>query len=130
MLFCDYLQFVAVRQKSYDMVLSLIMGGAFVEQVCLTKWTATHEAAKVSSAVLILANASVNPRTETFSHTCLPPYLLYQVGCPAIMMLLLRHGAKINSRNAHGVTPLGIAAEFGNTEVLEILINHGKMLNS
>lgn len=38
----------AVRQGSYDMVLTLIMGGAFVEQVCLTKWTATHEAAKVS----------------------------------------------------------------------------------
>lgn len=30
------------------MVLALLMGGAFVEQVCLTKWTATHEAAKVT----------------------------------------------------------------------------------
>lgn len=52
-----FLHFVAVRQRSYDMVLSLIMGGAFVEQVCLTKRTATHEAAKVSSAWLILAKA-------------------------------------------------------------------------
>lgn len=43
-----FLHFVAVRQKSYDMVLTLIMGGAFVEQVCLRKWTATHEAAKVN----------------------------------------------------------------------------------
>lgn len=42
--------FVAVRQRSYEMVSSLIMGGAFVEQTCLTKWTATHEAAKVNSA--------------------------------------------------------------------------------
>nr|XP_046234950.1 ankyrin repeat and SOCS box protein 15b isoform X1 [Scatophagus argus] len=84
---------IAVRQRSYDMVLSLIMGGAFVEQVCLTKWTATHEAAKV--------------------------------GCPAIVMLLLRHGAKVTSRDGHGVTPLGIAAEYGNTEALEILIQHG-----
>lgn len=32
------------------MVLSLIMGGAFVEQVCLTKWRAIHEAAKVNGA--------------------------------------------------------------------------------
>lgn len=40
-------RFQAVRQSSYDMVSSLIVGGAFVEQVCLTKWTATHEAAKV-----------------------------------------------------------------------------------
>lgn len=30
------------------MALALVMGGAFVEQVCLTKWTATHEAAKVA----------------------------------------------------------------------------------
>ncbi|XP_032360920.1 ankyrin repeat and SOCS box protein 15b isoform X1 [Etheostoma spectabile] len=84
---------IAVRQRSYDMVLSLVMGGAFVEQVCLTKWTATHEAAKV--------------------------------GCPAILMLLLQHGAKVTARGEHGVTPLGIAAEYGNTEALEILIQHG-----
>lgn len=45
-----FLHFIAVRQKSYDMVFTLVMGGAFVEQVCLTKWTATHEAAKVNSA--------------------------------------------------------------------------------
>lgn len=32
------------------MVLCLIMGGASVEQVCLRKWTATHEAAKVSGS--------------------------------------------------------------------------------
>ncbi|XP_041637137.1 ankyrin repeat and SOCS box protein 15b isoform X2 [Cheilinus undulatus] len=89
---------IAVRQKSYDMVLSLIMGGAFVEQVCLTKRTALHEAAKM--------------------------------GCPAVVMLLLRHGAKVAAKDAHGVTPLGIAAEFGNTEVLEILIQHGGDVNA
>lgn len=33
------------------MALALVMGGAFVEQVCLTKWTATHEAAKVAPTV-------------------------------------------------------------------------------
>ncbi|XP_022604847.1 ankyrin repeat and SOCS box protein 15-like [Seriola dumerili] len=89
---------IAVRQSSYDMVLSLIMGGAFVEQVCLTKWTATHEAAKV--------------------------------GCPAILMLLLRHGAKVTAQDRHGVTPLGIAAEYGNTEALDILIQHGGDVNA
>ncbi|XP_070785243.1 ankyrin repeat and SOCS box protein 15b [Enoplosus armatus] len=89
---------IAVRQRSYDMVLSLIMGGAFVEQVCLTKWTATHEAAKV--------------------------------GCPAVLLLLLRHGAKVTARDGHGVTPLGIAAEYGNTEALDILIQHGGDVNA
>ncbi|XP_020781807.2 ankyrin repeat and SOCS box protein 15b [Boleophthalmus pectinirostris] len=89
---------LAVRQKSYEMALALIMGGAFVEQVCLKKWTAIHEVAKV--------------------------------GCPAILMLLLRHGAKVTSRDGHGVTPLSIAAEHGNTEVLEILIQHGGDVNA
>ncbi|KAM9846050.1 ankyrin repeat and SOCS box protein 15b [Aulostomus maculatus] len=89
---------LAVRQSSYDMVLALIMGGAFVEQLCLTKWTATHEAAKV--------------------------------GCPVILMLLLRHGAKVNARDGHGVTPLGIAAEYGNTDALEVLVQHGGDVNA
>ncbi|XP_028426138.1 ankyrin repeat and SOCS box protein 15b isoform X1 [Perca flavescens] len=89
---------IAVRQRSYDMVVSLVKAGAFVEQVCLTKWTATHEAAKV--------------------------------GCPAILMLLLQHGAKVTARGEHGVIPLGIAAEYGNTEALEILIQHGGDVNA
>uniref|UniRef100_A0A8C6SDE5 Ankyrin repeat and SOCS box containing 15b n=1 Tax=Neogobius melanostomus TaxID=47308 RepID=A0A8C6SDE5_9GOBI len=66
--------------------------------LCLKKWMAIHEAAKV--------------------------------GCPAILMLLLRHGAKVTSRDGHGVTPLGTAAEHGNTEVLEILIQHGGEVNA
>uniref|UniRef100_UPI0037E70AB0 ankyrin repeat and SOCS box protein 15b n=1 Tax=Semicossyphus pulcher TaxID=241346 RepID=UPI0037E70AB0 len=89
---------IAVRQKLYDMVLSLILGGAFVEQVCLTKWTATHEAAKV--------------------------------GCPAILKLLLRHGAKINTRDGQGTTPLGIAAKYGNAEALELFIMQGGDVNA
>ncbi|XP_069376326.1 ankyrin repeat and SOCS box protein 15b isoform X2 [Paralichthys olivaceus] len=89
---------IAVRQRSYDMVLSLIMGGAYVEQVCLTKYSAIHEAAKV--------------------------------GCPAILTLLLRHGAKVTGRDGHGVTPLGVAAEYGNTEALDLLIQHGGDVNA
>ncbi|CAL8242196.1 unnamed protein product [Merluccius merluccius] len=84
---------IAVRQRCYDMVLSLIMGGALVE-VC----NAVHEAAKV--------------------------------GCPAILMLLLRHGGKATGTDSHGVTPLGIAAEYGHTEALDILIQHGGDVNA
>lgn len=76
------------------MVYALIMGGAFVEQVCLRKWTATHEAAKV--------------------------------GCVDILMLLLRHGGKVMGRDGHGVTPLGIAAEYGHPQILTALIQHGQ----
>ncbi|KAM4615641.1 ankyrin repeat and SOCS box protein 15b [Polymixia lowei] len=89
---------LAVRRSSYDIVLTLIIGGAIVNQMCLTKWTATHEAAKV--------------------------------GCPEILMLLLRHGGKVTGRDGHGVTPLGIAAEFGHVEALDILIEHGGDVNA
>uniref|UniRef100_A0A3P8TP06 Ankyrin repeat and SOCS box containing 15b n=1 Tax=Amphiprion percula TaxID=161767 RepID=A0A3P8TP06_AMPPE len=53
--------------------------------------------------------------SQFFSLACC---LLDQVGCPAILMLLLRHGAKVTSRDGHGVTPLGIAADHGNAEKL------------
>ncbi|XP_070709857.1 ankyrin repeat and SOCS box protein 15b isoform X2 [Pempheris klunzingeri] len=89
---------IAVRQRSYDMVSSLLMSGAFVEQVCLIKWMAIHEAAKV--------------------------------GCPAVLTLLLRHGAQVTTRGSHGVTPLGVAAQYGNTEDLDILIQHGGDVNA
>lgn len=83
----------AVRNGSYDMVQLLIIGGAFVQQVCLKSWTATHEAAKV--------------------------------GCCDILLMLLRHGGQVNGRDGHGVTPLGVAAEYGQPGVLRMLIDHG-----
>lgn len=49
-----------------------------------------------------------------------------KVGCVDILMLLLRHGGKVTGRDCHGVTPLGIAAEYGQPEILAILIEHGK----
>ncbi|XP_042154003.1 ankyrin repeat and SOCS box protein 15 [Oncorhynchus tshawytscha] len=89
---------LAVREGSYDMVSTLIICGAFVEQVCLKKWMAIHEAAKV--------------------------------GCSAILVLLLRHGAKVTAVDGHNVTPLGIAAEYAHVEVLDILIKNGGDVNA
>lgn len=116
------------------MVLSLIMGGALVEQVCLTKWTATHEAAKVNASASLAAIQHERNQSSAFSTRLLPHHLSFplrflashQVGCAAITMLLLRNGAKVTSRDGHGVTPLGVAAEYGNTEALDILVQHGK----
>lgn len=48
-----------------------------------------------------------------------------QVGCRAILVLLLRHGAKVTAVDGHNVTPLGIAAEYAHAEVLDILIKNG-----
>lgn len=64
-----------------------------MNQVCLKKWTAVHEAAKV--------------------------------GCIDILQLLLQHGGQVSETDQSGVTPMGIAAEYAQAEVLDILIHNG-----
>lgn len=86
--------FTAVRTDSYDIAVALIARGASVNQVCLKKWTAMHEAAKV--------------------------------GYIDILKLLVQHGGQISETDQHGVTPIGIAAEYAHAEVLDILIHNGK----
>ncbi len=46
------------------------------------------------------------------------------------MMLLLRQGGRVTGTDGHGVMPLGIAAEYGHPEVLDILIQHGEPITA
>lgn len=84
----------AVRLDLFEVALVLISKGAPVNQYCLKKWTALHEAAKM--------------------------------GCTDILRLLLIHDGNISETDQHGVTPMAIAAEYGQMEVLEILIENGQ----
>ncbi|XP_047189544.1 ankyrin repeat and SOCS box protein 15 isoform X1 [Scophthalmus maximus] len=51
-----------------------------------------------------------------------------RAGCVHIMELLLQNGGKVLEPDQHGVTPLGIAAEYSHPEVLELLIKHGELI--
>lgn len=49
-----------------------------------------------------------------------------KVGCIDILMLLLRRGGQVSVKDYEGVTPLGVAAECANLEVLKVLIDIGE----
>ncbi|XP_028305687.1 ankyrin repeat and SOCS box protein 15 isoform X2 [Gouania willdenowi] len=48
-----------------------------------------------------------------------------QVGCVPVMELLLQSRGQVMETDQHGVTPLGIAAEYRHPEVMALLIKHG-----
>ncbi|MDQ2688565.1 MAG: ankyrin repeat domain-containing protein [Armatimonadota bacterium] len=44
---------------------------------------------------------------------------------PALMTLLLTHGADVNAQDAHGVTPLMVAASLPGADAVAFLLTHG-----
>lgn len=75
------------------MVSVLIKSNTSLDQPCVKRWSAMHEAAKQ--------------------------------GRKDIIALLLSHGGNVHLRDGFGVTPLGVAAEYGHYDVLEHLIHKG-----
>uniref|UniRef100_A0A8C1KCI3 Ankyrin repeat and SOCS box containing 15a n=1 Tax=Cyprinus carpio TaxID=7962 RepID=A0A8C1KCI3_CYPCA len=53
-----------------------------------------------------------------------------KVGCTDILTLLLQNGGNVLETDEHGVTPMGIAAEYGQAEALDILIHYGGDVNA
>jgi uncharacterized protein len=45
--------------------------------------------------------------------------------CLRLIELLLRHGARVDARDAFGSTPLQVAAGWGHQRVVELLRSHG-----
>lgn len=53
-----------------------------------------------------------------------------RAGCVGVVDLLLQNGGQVSETDQYGVTLLGIAAEYGHSEVLELLIKHGESITN
>lgn len=83
----------AVRAGSYQMVSSLIAGGAQVEQVCLKKWTAMHEASRAGCVhVMELLLQNGGQVSETDQHGVTPLGIAAEYSHPEVLELLIKHG--------------------------------------
>lgn len=83
----------AVRAGSYQMVSILIAGGAQVEQVCLKKSSAMHEASRagcVQVMELLLQNGGQVSETDQYGVT--PLGIAAEYSHPEVLELLIKHG--------------------------------------
>ncbi|XP_071316354.1 ankyrin repeat and SOCS box protein 15-like isoform X2 [Trachinotus anak] len=115
-----------VRANSYEMTHSLVVHGAWVEQVCRKKWTAMHEAASVGNVdilMLLLRNSGrVNQRDVT---GVTPLAVAAEHGHFHITEILLNCGSSVNSQACNGESVLLDAAGSGNTDCIQLLLDNG-----
>nr|XP_043891235.1 ankyrin repeat and SOCS box protein 15 isoform X1 [Solea senegalensis] len=117
---------LAVGVRSYEMVSCLIAGGARVEQVCLKKWTAMHEASRsgcVHIMELLLQNGGQVSETDQYGVT--PLGIAAEYSHPEVLELLIKHGADVNAQAPNGDSVLYDAAGSGNPDCIDILLQHG-----
>lgn len=75
------------------MVSSLIAGGAQVEQACLKKWTAMHEASRTGFVpVMELLMQNGGQVSETDQHGGTPLGIAAEYGHAEVLELLIKHG--------------------------------------
>ncbi|CAJ1056037.1 ankyrin repeat and SOCS box protein 15 [Xyrichtys novacula] len=122
---------LAVRAGSYQMVSTLILGGALVEQVCLKKWTAMHEASRAGCLdvmELLLQNGGQVSKTD--QHGVTPLGIAAEYSHPDVLELLIKHGADVNAQAPNGDSVLYDAAGSGNPDCIDILLQHGANPNT
>jgi len=116
--------FWACRPGRLPLLQSLIAHGANVNARDLDNSTPLHEAvlnnADREAYCLIDSGASVHAKNANDGNTP-----LHECIHPAIMRALLRAGADPNAKNKYGNTPLIVALNSGNAELLRILVAAG-----
>ncbi|RXN01005.1 Ankyrin repeat and SOCS box protein 15 [Acipenser ruthenus] len=121
---------LAVRHGSYDMVLNLIKNEAPVDQFCIKRWTAMHEAAKLGLSnivrLLIRSGGNVN---EKDAYGVTPLATAAEYGRTDALELLILKGGNIHATADDGATVLFDAAGGGNPDCVEVLLEYGASAN-
>lgn len=78
--------------------------------------------------LLIVKGADVDAYSRKLDAT--PLYAAISSQQPQMVTALLQNGARINGRNADGITPLRHAAFVGNADIAELLLRHGAAVDA
>ncbi|KAJ7997675.1 hypothetical protein DPEC_G00214600 [Dallia pectoralis] len=108
------------------MACALLRGGARVEQVCLKRSTAVHEAAKVGcSNIMELLLQHGGMVTERDQDGVTPMAIAAEYAHADVVEVLIYNGGDVNARAPNGDSVLFDAAGAGNTHCIDLLLRHG-----
>jgi uncharacterized protein len=112
----------AVKENNHKMIDLLMSYGARVPDIL--KWTQFYYFERLDGATCIMEKG-MNPNTMSWQHVTIL-HDMAQKGFINKAELLLQHGADINPVDEeYQSTPLGMAARWGHTEMVEYLLKRG-----
>jgi ankyrin repeat protein len=116
---------MAAENGSVEVVQMLIKHGANAHVGDKDGRTLLHGAARSGSVrlVRVLIEHGVNVGTDKKGRTLL--YEATRSRSVELVRMVLEHGADVNARTQDSLTPLLVAAIYGNIEVVRVLLEHG-----
>ena len=112
----------AAKENNQEMMELLMSYGAKVPNVL--KWTQFYYFERYDSAVYLMGKG-MDPNTKSWQHVTLL-HDMAEKGFIDKAELLIKHGADINAIDEeYQSTPLGMAARWGQTEMVEFLLKQG-----
>lgn len=119
----------AVMAEDVGGVAAALSAGADVNEPGPSQMTALHMAASRGAVniaeLLIKAGADVDAEAGAGQGSAHPLHLATQFNHPAVVALLLDHGAKVDTKDSRGDTALLLAAKSGYTDIAEQLLQGG-----
>ena len=112
------------RNDAYGLEL-LLDYGADVNAADRWGWSLLHCAAYKGDMTKMLLDKGANPNTVERERGRTPLHWAAFRGRKTVAEMLLAHGAKMDTRDWYGKTPLSLAKEGDHTEIIELLRKHG-----